>query len=170
MNPRPCFRCVYADSNLYFSFKADTSATEAIQRFNAFVYDGRVLIVAPYRRKAEFDNQNGPNRYRRDSFRGNQRYMSDHTGDPSEAGEHRRTYKTTERDQNASISNNGAQMPRKEVNTPSKRHNTPSKQNLAIKKAYIESGTTPRGGKGHRSTNSGQSTKTTKSVDTGKLP
>ncbi|KFY80952.1 hypothetical protein V499_00247 [Pseudogymnoascus sp. VKM F-103] len=153
----------------FMTFKADTSATEAIQRFNGFFYDGRVLIVAPYRRKAEFDNRNGPNRYRGDSFRGNQRYMSDHTGDSSEAGEHRRTYKTTERDQNASVSNNGDQMPRKEANTPSKRYNTPSKQNLAIKKAYIESGTTPRGETGHRSTSSGQSTKTTKSFDTGKL-
>lgn len=143
--------------------------TEAIQRFHGFFYDGRVLKVAPYRRKAEFDNRNGPNRYRGDSFRESQRYMSDYTGDPSGAGEHRRTYKTTEKDQNASVSNSGSQMPRKESNTPSKRHNTPSKQNIAIKKAYAESGTTPRGGKGHRSTSSGQSTKTMKSVDTGKL-
>ncbi|OAF57847.2 hypothetical protein VC83_05628 [Pseudogymnoascus destructans] len=151
----------------FMTFKAHTSATEAIRRFNGFFYDGGVLIVAPYRRKAEFDNRNGPNRYQGDSFRGNQRYMNDHTGDPSEAGEHRRTYKTTERDQNASVSNNGAQMPRKESSTPSKRHNTPSIQNLAIKKTYIESGTMPRCGKGP--TSSGQSTKTTKSVDTGKL-
>ncbi|OAF54317.1 hypothetical protein VC83_09391 [Pseudogymnoascus destructans] len=110
----------------FMTFKAHTSATEAIRRFNGFFYDGRVLIVAPYRRKAEFDNRNGPNRYQGDSFRGNQRYMNDHTG-------------------------------------------IHPKLNLAIKKTYIESGTTPRGGKGHRPTSSGQSTKTTKSVDTGKL-
>ncbi|OBT83261.1 hypothetical protein VE02_07603 [Pseudogymnoascus sp. 03VT05] len=153
----------------FMTFDIPTGATEAIRRFNGFVYDGRVLKVAPYRRKAEFDNRNGPNRYRGDSFGGNQRYMSGYTGDPSEAAEHRRTYKTTERDQNSSVSNNGAQMPRKESNTPSKGHNTPSKHNLAIKKAYAESGTTPRVGKGHRSTSSGQSIKTTKSVDAGKL-
>ena len=95
--------------------------------------------------------------------------MNDNTGNPLETGEHKWTYKTTSRDRNASVSNNGAQMPKKESNTPSKRHNTPSKNDLAIKKAHAESGTTPRGGKGHRSTSSGQSTKTTKSVDAGKL-
>lgn len=60
-------------------------------------------------------------------------------------------------------------MPRKESNTPSKRYNTPSKHDIAMKKAHTESSTTPRVGKSHRLTNSVQSTKTTKAVDSGKL-
>lgn len=60
-------------------------------------------------------------------------------------------------------------MPRKESNTPSKRYNTPSKHDIAIKKAHVGSNITPTGGKSHRLTNSGQSTKMTKAVDSGKL-
>jgi hypothetical protein len=62
-------------------------------------------------------------------------------------------------------------MPRKESNSASKRHNTPSEHDPATKKAHTEdvSVTTPRGGKGHRSTSSGQSARTTKPVDTDKL-
>ncbi|OBT64148.1 hypothetical protein VE03_06274 [Pseudogymnoascus sp. 23342-1-I1] len=156
------------DAFAFMTFKTDDSAAEAIRLFNG-IHHGRPLKVAPYRRGHKFEYWNGPNRPRGSSFRGNQRNQNGNTGDPLETAEHGRTYKATGRDRNGSVSNNGAQIPRKEPNTPSKRHNTPSKHDLAIKKAHNESCSTPRGGKSHRSTNSGPSTKTAKSVDTGKL-
>ncbi|KFY13711.1 hypothetical protein V492_03086 [Pseudogymnoascus sp. VKM F-4246] len=153
----------------FMTFKNPKSAAEAIQRFDGF-HDGRALKVAPYcRRKLEFDNWNGPNRHRGNSFRGNHRHASDYTGDSVETGEHRRVYKATGRDRNANVSNNGAQMPKAESTTPSRRHNTPLKHDFGIMKAHAEDGATPKGGKGHRPTSSGQSAKMTKSVDKGKL-
>lgn len=154
------------------SFKTPMSALEAIRRFDG-IYDGRPLKVAPYKRKSEFDHSNGPwsNRHRGNSFGSSQLYTNGYTGDSLKSGEHRPHYNTTGRDRNVSVSNNGPQLPRKESNPASKRHNTPSKHDPATKKAYTEgaSVTTPRAGKGHRSTSSGQSAKTTKPVDTDKL-
>ncbi|KFY66986.1 hypothetical protein V496_01816 [Pseudogymnoascus sp. VKM F-4515 (FW-2607)] len=153
----------------FMTFKSDNGATEATRLFNGLQHHGSQLKVAPYRRSYRPDNWNGPNRPRGSSFRGNQRYPNDHTGDTIETGENRRIYKTTGRDRNASVSNNGTQMPWKESNTPSKRYNTPSKHDIAIKKAHVGSSITPTGGKSHRLTNSGRSTKMTKAVDSGKL-
>ncbi|KFY48446.1 hypothetical protein V495_01325 [Pseudogymnoascus sp. VKM F-4514 (FW-929)] len=156
----------------FLTFKTPRSALEAIRRFDG-IYDDRPLKVAPYKRKSEFDHSNGPwpNRHRGNSFGSSQLYTNGYTGDSLKSGEHRPHYNTTGRDRNASVSNNGPQLPRKESNPASKRHNTSSKHDTATKKAHAEgvSVTTPRGGKGHRSTSSGQSAKTAKPVDTDKL-
>lgn len=149
-------------------FKSHVSATEAIRRFDG-VYDGRFLKVAPYRKRTESNYWNGSNRNRGDSLGGSQRYVNDYTGDLIETSEQTRTNRNTGRDRNVSVSTNGVQMPRKEPNTPSKRFSTPSKHDLVIKRPHTEIGTTPRGGKGHQSTGSGQSTKSMKSVDASKL-
>lgn len=94
--------------------------------------------------------------------------MNDYTGDLLETSEQTRTNRNTGRDLDVSVSTTGVQMPRKEPNTLSKRFSTPSKHDLVIRRPQTEIGTTPRGGKGHQSTGSGQSTKTMKSVDTSK--